>query len=83
MNVGVFRFDFHDGWVVHVIVMIVGNYDGVYGWNVLDLTGDLRVSLGPHPAARTTSFAEDRVEQDSKPARKLHKVAGVAKPCGT
>ena len=78
-----FRFDFHNGWVVHVIVMIVGNYDGVYDWNVLNLAGDLSVSLRPHPAAWTTSFAEDRVEQDSKATRKLHKVAGMAKPCGT
>ena len=72
-----FRFDFHNGWVVHVIVMVVGNYHGVYDWNLLNLTGDFRISLGPHPAARTTSFAKDRIEQNSKPARKLYKVAGV------
>ena len=83
MNIRMFRFDFHDGWVVHMIVMIVRNHHGVYDWNVLDLTGDFGVSLGPDPAARTTSFAEDRVEQDSEPARKLQKVTGVAQPCGT
>lgn len=78
MDVGIFRFDFHNGWVVHVIVMVVGYYHGVDDWNVLNLTGDFGVSLGSHPTARTTSFAEDRVKQYSKPTRKLYKVTGVA-----
>lgn len=65
VDVGVFRFDLHDGWMVHVVVVVVRDDDGVDGRDVLDLAWDLCVALGAHPAEGTTSLTEHGIKQDS------------------
>lgn len=82
MHVWMLGFDFHDGRVIHVIIMIVRDHHGVYDGNVLDLTRHFGVPLWPYPAARTAPFTEDWIEQYSEPTGKLNKVAGMAQPRG-
>ena len=80
MGVGVLSFDFHDGWVVHVVVVVVGNDDGVDGGDVFDLAGHVGVALRPSPAEGAAALAEDWVEEHAQTAGEFDKVAGVAEP---
>ena len=50
MHVGVLGFDLHDGRVVHVVVVIVGNDDRIDDGDIVDLARDLGVALRTKPA---------------------------------
>ena len=54
--------DFHDGGMVHVVIMIMGDDHGIDGRNVLNLTGYLCIAFGAKPCEWTATLAENGVK---------------------
>lgn len=78
VDVWVLLFDSHYRWVIHMIIVVMGDDDSIDRWDVLDLTGDVCISFWSQPTERTAPLTEDRVEQNSESTRKFNKIASMS-----
>lgn len=82
VGVGEARLDALDGWVGEVVIVVVGDDDGVNDGEVLELAGRRVVAFKAVDGDGRAAVLEDGVEEDAQAAGELDVVAGVAEPGG-
>ncbi len=70
--------DLRDGGMGEVVVVVVGDDDCVYIWDVFDLTRGLCVPFWAQPGERGAAIFKDGIEEDTQAAGELDIVACVA-----
>ena len=60
--------------------MVMGDDDGVYDWDIFDLTRWLSVPFRAQPGKWGAAVGKDRIEEHTETAGKLDIIACVAQP---